>query len=133
MHTLLRYVDEKATRLPFARTIACYFHEGMLVINCLHRTNPPGGPRRPRRPHIHMQQLRQLALLDSPDGFRQGVTAFRNARNLAKKWRDELITMANEKAAKASFGSDQSRETDELSPNYEARKVKRVAQAPGQK
>ena len=44
-----------------------------------------------------MTQLRSFALTDTIDTFRQGATAFRNGRDLAKEWRDEFIIAANER------------------------------------
>jgi hypothetical protein len=46
----------------------------------------------------HMTQLRVLALSDDPDAYRQGAAALRNARELAKEWRDQFISAANERA-----------------------------------
>jgi hypothetical protein len=55
----------------------------------------PAGPGKP--PEYHMTQLRSFALTDTIDTFRQGATAFRNGRDLAKEWRDEVIIAANER------------------------------------
>jgi hypothetical protein len=45
-----------------------------------------------------MSQVKAWALTSDPDSFRQGVTAFRNARDWAQEQRDAHITAANERA-----------------------------------
>jgi hypothetical protein len=42
-----------------------------------------------------MTPLRGFLLTDSPQTFRQGVGAFRNARDLAKEYRERFIEQAN--------------------------------------
>lgn len=49
-------------------------------------------------PEYHMSQVKAWALTGDPDTFRQGATAFRNARDWAQEQRDTLITAANERA-----------------------------------
>jgi hypothetical protein len=61
---------------------------------------PPAGLGMP--PEYHMTQLRSFALTDSIDTFRQGATAFRNGRDLAKEWRDGFISTANERVGSLS-------------------------------
>jgi hypothetical protein len=46
-------------------------------------------------PQYHMTPLRGFLLTDSPQIFRQGVGAFRNARDLAKEQREIFIEQAN--------------------------------------
>ena len=46
-------------------------------------------------PEYHMTQLRGWLLTDTPETFRQGVGAFRNARDWANTQRHELIAAAN--------------------------------------
>jgi len=45
-----------------------------------------------------MTQLRSFAMTDTADTFRQGATAFRNARDWKMERRDEAIKYANNKA-----------------------------------
>ncbi|KAL9615693.1 MAG: hypothetical protein Q9160_009334 [Pyrenula sp. 1 TL-2023] len=54
----------------------------------------PGG-----QPEYHMNQLSSWAMTGNIETFRQGATAYRNARDWAKSKRDELIKTANERAA----------------------------------
>lgn len=42
-----------------------------------------------------MNKLRGWLLTDTPESFRQGAGAFRNARDWAKEQRDRLIAAAN--------------------------------------
>jgi hypothetical protein len=56
----------------------------------------PAQPSRPgESPQYYMTPLRSFSLTDSSQTFRQGVGAFRNARDLAKEQRDILIDQAN--------------------------------------
>ncbi|KAF2467281.1 uncharacterized protein BDR25DRAFT_317035 [Lindgomyces ingoldianus] len=52
----------------------------------------PGG-----RPGYHMTQLRSSAMTDAPDTCRDGLRAYRNARDWCKDKRDEVISQANER------------------------------------
>ena len=49
------------------------------------------------RPEYIMTQLRAFAMTDTPETFRQGASAYRNARDWAKEKRDEIIRLANER------------------------------------
>jgi hypothetical protein len=59
--------------------------------------NEPGGA-----PAYYRHQLRSFAITDTVDTFRQGATAFRNARDWTKDQRDAKIIRANELARVAS-------------------------------
>ena len=48
-----------------------------------------------------MTQLRSFAMTDTPDTFRQGASALRNARDWAEEKRKELIAAANGKVPDA--------------------------------
>ncbi|KAL9120286.1 MAG: hypothetical protein Q9187_003157 [Circinaria calcarea] len=56
------------------------------------------------RPEYCMNQLRSFAMTDTVDTFRQGATAYRNARDWAKDQRDEAITRANKRANDSQVG-----------------------------
>ncbi|KAL2816799.1 hypothetical protein BDW59DRAFT_182381 [Aspergillus cavernicola] len=49
-----------------------------------------------------MTQIGQWALHGNPRTFQEGITAYRNARDLAKEQRDEFIKQANERHAAAA-------------------------------
>jgi hypothetical protein len=77
-----------------AYTLASTYHggTGTLQIYTTHPTQPakPGG-----RPEYHMNQAEAFAMTRNVEIFRQGATAYRNARNWAKEKRDEFIETAN--------------------------------------
>ena len=64
-----------------------------------------------------MNLLRHFAINDSADSFRQGVTAYRNARDWAKEQRDEAIRLSNEKV------NDKLNETLAVSANSGSGKI----------
>jgi len=75
-----------------AYTITSTYHDGQLKIYTVHPTQSTD-PEKP--PEFHMTQLGGWALTGSYEQFRQGTSAFRNARDWAKTQRDELIAVAN--------------------------------------
>jgi len=79
-----------------AYTISSIYQCGVLKMYASYLTQPssPGG-----RPSYHMAQIDAWVLTGNADTFRQGVRAYRNARDWAEKQRDNLIRRANEKAA----------------------------------
>ncbi|PGH08893.1 hypothetical protein GX51_00950 [Blastomyces parvus] len=80
-----------------AYVITSTYHDGGLKLYTVHPTasTDPG-----RATDYHMIPLRSFALDDNTsDSFRQGVSAFRNARDWAKEQRDQGIAMANSTVA----------------------------------
>lgn len=75
-----------------AYTLSCTYCQGNLQIYAHHVTAPatPNGA-----PAYHMTQIGGWAMTGTVDAFRQGVTAFRNARDVAGRLRDCLIREAN--------------------------------------
>ncbi|KAG8530636.1 uncharacterized protein KY384_004674 [Bacidia gigantensis] len=136
INCVLAYVDQDVDPPNFARTLSCTFIEGHLRLYSVHRTKKPTSNERPYVPHIHVHLVESFDLKLRREVWLQGVTAFRNARDMAKQWRDELVVKANQKALKPqhnrlkagnvadSFGSNESggtngtNSTDELSPDY---------------
>ncbi|KAG8527247.1 uncharacterized protein KY384_007991 [Bacidia gigantensis] len=141
---LMEYADPAGEIYDYARTFVCTFYgtEAVLSIFCLHRSGPRNETGEIEELYVHMHRLGSFAIVGGADTFRQGATMLRNARLLAQSHRDEIIRKANEKAAKdtsesllstqnsASFGSNGSgstvTDTDQLSPEYEARKKARL-------
>ncbi|KAI9670729.1 MAG: hypothetical protein M1817_003839 [Caeruleum heppii] len=103
-----------------AYTITSTYHDGLLKIYTSHPTQStdPGHP-----PEYHMSQLRAFALTDTAATFREGLSAFRNARDWAKDQRDHLIAAANDRitsmpretsTVESSFDSPLNESTDEM-------------------
>ncbi|KAI9765135.1 MAG: hypothetical protein M1839_005613, partial [Geoglossum umbratile] len=91
MHKLQSF----GTATPYdnnAYTITSTYHGGHLQMYTTHPTQPkaPG-----REPEYHMTQLRSFSMIDTPERFREGASAFRNARDWAKEQRDKLTAAAN--------------------------------------
>lgn len=76
-----------------AYTITSIYHGGQLKMYTSH----PGQPTDSESPEYFMNQLRSFSVIDTPDAFRQGAAAYRNARDWAKEKRDQFIEAANER------------------------------------
>ncbi|GAB1313522.1 ASX productUBAD domain-containing protein [Madurella fahalii] len=92
MHSLQHYGKDTPVYDGNAHTISSTYHAGTLKLYAHHVTEPvtPEGP-----PEYHMTQVRAFAMTNDRETFVQGATAFRNARDLAKRYRDGLIQTAN--------------------------------------
>ena len=92
MHALQCYGQAEQTYDNKAYTFSSTYHYGQLKMYSHHLTQPsrPG-----KSPQYHMTQLDSYALTGNVNNFRQGVGAFRNARDLAREQRDILIDQAN--------------------------------------
>lgn len=79
-----------------ARTVSSIFDgAGHLSIFSHHMSKPTG---RGLLPQTHMTPLRSYSLTDSPDTFRQGVSAYRNASDYAHHHRTETIKNAHRRS-----------------------------------
>ncbi|MCJ1448908.1 MAG: hypothetical protein MMC23_009427 [Stictis urceolatum] len=97
MHTLASY--GRNSRHNTASTITSTYQSGTLKMYVSHVVvNNEGSP------EYHMSQLNAWSMTGNAKAFREGATAFRNARDWAQEQRDELIEGANEMAQDA--GSD---------------------------
>jgi hypothetical protein len=96
MHSLQSYSEGKPFYDGNAYTITSTYHAGTgtLQMYTMYPTRREDGV----SPEYHMSQVRAWVLTSDPDTFRQGATAFRNARDWAQEQRDALITAANERA-----------------------------------
>lgn len=79
-----------------AYTISSTYHAGTLKLFTCHPSEPTATSK--GRPEYNMNQLNAYSMTGNADTFRQGATAFRNARDLAKEWRDAAIKQANERS-----------------------------------
>ena len=95
MHNLQSYAQPELYD-NHAYTMSASFQAGTLSLYSHHLTAPAeaGGP-----PAYHMNQIDAFAMTGNPQTFRQGATAYRNARDWAKEQRDEMIAVANRRAA----------------------------------
>ena len=113
MHALQGYGQAEPTYDNKAYTYSSTYHDGQLRMYSHHLTKPssPG-----ESPQYYMSQLDSYALTGNVNNFRQGVGAFRNARDLAREERDILIDQANavaraQSADTMSFNDSNSQET----------------------
>ena len=95
IHELRSYVGQGTLFDNNAYTITSTYHpSGLLTMYTTH----PTASESPTNPiQYRVTQLRSFAMTDAPDTFRQGASAFRNARDWAEEKRKELIAAANGK------------------------------------
>ncbi|KAF2763027.1 hypothetical protein EJ05DRAFT_481878 [Pseudovirgaria hyperparasitica] len=98
IHSLQSYRSAEPTYNNNAYTITSTYHAGTLKMYTSHVAQPrsPGG-----RPEYNMHLLKAWAMDGAPETFRQGATAYRNARDWAEEQRDEAIRQANETSVEA--------------------------------
>jgi hypothetical protein len=94
MHQLQSYKQEPVYDNN-AYTISSTYHNGQLLMYATHPTAPIGSG---NSPEYHTTQLNGWTVTGNRDTYLQGATGFRNGRDLAKEWRDEFISAANERA-----------------------------------
>ncbi|UNI14801.1 hypothetical protein JDV02_001396 [Purpureocillium takamizusanense] len=96
MDALLSYGESESACDGLAYTYSSTYHDGTLKLYAhqVQASASSGG-----RPEYHMTKIRGFDMTDSRDTFVAGATAFRNARDLAKRHRDNLIQAANAKIA----------------------------------
>ena len=92
IHSLQSYGQPEPVYDNNAYTITSIYQGGALKIYTSHLGQPtgPGG-----RPEYYMNQLNAWAMTGNQESFRQGGSAYRNARDWAKEKRDGLIDAAN--------------------------------------
>ena len=107
MDSLLAYGQDQPA-LNQANAITSTYHGGRLKIYTVHSTpTGPGG-----RPEYHMNQLRSFAMTDTPNSFREGAAACRNARDWAGEQRNKAIMQANERAGELTGEQADNRQKD---------------------
>ncbi|KAL4881560.1 hypothetical protein BJY04DRAFT_188352 [Aspergillus karnatakaensis] len=93
MHTLQQFADGGRCRYDNkAYTIVCTYHMGQLGI---YVTHPTESRNQGRSTDYVMTQVWRWSLDVSPELYQQGLAAYRNARDLAKEFRDDFIRQAN--------------------------------------
>ncbi|QVM08520.1 hypothetical protein D8B26_003209 [Coccidioides posadasii str. Silveira] len=98
MHSLQMYRQDKLIYDNNAYTITSTYHGGQLKLYATHLAEPRGPG---CRPEYIMTQLGSFSLTDTYDTFRQGLAAYRNARDWTKEMRDEFIAVANKQLSDA--------------------------------
>ena len=99
MHSLQNYGEKEPVYDGNAYTYSSTYLDGQLKLYAHHVTAPttPAG-----LPGYHMTQVDTYALTGSRKGFVEGATAFRNARDLARRHRDGFILDANARARRSN-------------------------------
>ncbi|KAH8598571.1 hypothetical protein B0O99DRAFT_683966 [Bisporella sp. PMI_857] len=94
MHKLQSYRESEPVYDGNAYTISTTYHAGTstLQMYTTHPTQALDGST-----EYHMTQVRAFALTSDADSFRQGASAFRNARDWEQEQRVAIISAANEK------------------------------------
>ncbi|ATY62549.1 hypothetical protein A9K55_007579 [Cordyceps militaris] len=95
MHNLQNYGEEKPVYDGNAHTYSSTYHNGLLMLYAHHVTGPTDEG---EKAEYHMTQLKGYALTGDRETFVTGATAFRNARDLARRQRERLIREANARA-----------------------------------
>ncbi|KAL2257991.1 hypothetical protein VTK26DRAFT_8878 [Humicola hyalothermophila] len=97
MHALQNYGEEEPAfdGNTYTYSSTYYAGTGTLQLYAHYVTLPtaPGG-----RPEYHITKLRGFDMTDSRNIFVQGATAFRNAKDLAQRYRYRFIKAANARA-----------------------------------
>ncbi|GJN78606.1 hypothetical protein PLIIFM63780_002115 [Purpureocillium lilacinum] len=99
MHALQNYGETMPTYDNNAYTFSSTYHDGTLKLYTHHIAAPSTVE---GRPEYHMTQIDGWQLTGNINSFRHGATAFRNARDMAERYRGAFIQAANTRAAAAA-------------------------------
>ncbi|KAI9043004.1 uncharacterized protein KD926_004795 [Aspergillus affinis] len=125
MHSLQQFGNRSGS--DTTTTPACYdnnaytmtstYHSGTLGLYTTHPTQSRFNSNYPHRDTDYlMTRVGKWALDGSPESFQQGITAYRNARDLAQEQRDGFIRQANERYASDRRQIYTARDSDEEQP-----------------
>lgn len=98
MHSLQNYGEAEPIYDGNAYTYSAAYHDCVLEVYAHHMTAPTPDS---KGPEYHMTLLDVIPMHLSYEMYVKGVTAFRNARDMAKKHRDKFVKMANSTASQA--------------------------------
>ncbi|KGQ07756.1 hypothetical protein BBAD15_g6917 [Beauveria bassiana D1-5] len=98
MHSLKTYGEDEPVYDGNAHAYSSTYHNGQLMLYAHHVTGPTAER---ERPEYHMTQLKGYTLTGDRETFVTGATAFRNARDLARRQRETLIQVANARVLEA--------------------------------
>jgi hypothetical protein len=102
INSLHSYGEDKPVFDNNAYTITSIYSDGQLKMYTSHPIQPTSPE---RQPEYCMTQLNTWGMTGNAETFRQGATAYRNARDWTKEQRDEAIKQANERAADSQSGT----------------------------
>ncbi|KIH87298.1 hypothetical protein SPBR_05126 [Sporothrix brasiliensis 5110] len=100
MHSLQNYGEDERTFDGQAYSFSSTYHGGTLKIFAHHATSSTSEG----RPAYHITKMHGFDMTNTRETFVQGATALRNARDLAKTYRDGFIHTANERAVSQPSG-----------------------------
>ena len=117
MHSIQNYGMDGSKKVydNNAYSISSTYHDGTLKLYTTHPT-PPADSK--SSPEYHTALLDSYAMTGRRRKFREGVGAFRNARDWAKKRRDELITSANSRATEPPACTHADRQMEPTSASF---------------
>lgn len=95
MQILRSYGQDELVYDDKAYVISSTYQHGHLMIHTSHPSRPTGNG---KKPEFFMTQCSTWSLCGNVETFRQGATAFRNARDWASEQRNEAIRLANQRA-----------------------------------
>ncbi|KAL9108683.1 MAG: hypothetical protein Q9227_006629 [Pyrenula ochraceoflavens] len=97
MHNLQNYKIDDSVYDGKARSFAATLQKGsgLFQLYVTHLTPPKATD---GHPEYHMTLIFAHVMIGNLTGFHEAIVAFRNARELARSYRDELIQAANERA-----------------------------------
>ncbi|KAL2832140.1 hypothetical protein BDW59DRAFT_115860 [Aspergillus cavernicola] len=109
MHSLQQFGHEDSSNMPAdyddkAYTMTSTYQDGTLGLYATHPTRSRDNNNPDRHTDYVMTQFGQWALHGNPETFQQGITAYRNARDMTKEQRDKFIRQANERYAASAGG-----------------------------
>jgi len=102
IQSLKSYGQDEPLYDNHADTIISTYHDGTLKMYTSHPSQPTS---RGGRPEYYMTQLNTWGMTGNRETFRQGATAYRNARDWAKEQRDKVIKRANDRANDSQNGA----------------------------
>lgn len=109
IHSLQNYGKEDPAYDNSAYTFSSTYHDGILRLYIHHLT----APTTPRGwPEYHMTKIAGFDLATDSETLLKGVTAFRNARDLAEEHRNCFIKAANSRVRRASIPISQNDHAD---------------------
>lgn len=120
IHALQNYGNEDPAYDNSAYTFSSTYYDGLLRLYAHHLQAPttPGG-----LPEYHMTRITGIDLGEDTETLIKGVTAFRNARDLAEQHRNCFIKAANSRATDTGASIGQNGHTDISEVQHDSNEV----------